>query len=378
MGIKNIINSEIREFITESLNKNIINNNFTTALSEDGDVVANIVNSELNSDNCVLEENILTEGLSNILYHFTYIPQLQKILKVNKFATSSNLGSNADQLKDKGKYFLFSTQRTKCMSGYGSHHGNVAIVLDGRKLNYNFKGFATDYWNWSKKRSDYSNVENYNYALQSGENEDRIVTNKPYIDNANQYIIEIHILINPDQVKKESLAEIILLCKNFNINIFFYLDDNSFKLQNKLKAVDPNSFNLESKEVSAYSEKEGERDLYYAKGFFRTIAPVIIAGNDNDGYNKERELIEELLKSMLEKGGELDQHENIMQDINEKVKRLSSSWGWSNDEYRSIQAGIDNHRGDPNPYFRKLLKMLINDMKKWGVSNLKEYFNKKF
>ena len=34
--------------------------------------------------------------------------------------------------------------------------------------------------------------------------------------------------------------------------------------------------------------------------------------------------------------------------------------------------------GDPNPYLRELLKMLIADMKKWRVKNLKEYFNKKF
>ena len=184
MSIKHIINSELKDlsldFIIEGLNEIINTGNFTTVLSEDGDVVADIVNDELNKNNCTLEEednniennindniesqtdNMLSEGLSDILYHYTYIPHLRNILKYNKFATSTNLGSSADASKDKGKFFFFSTQRTKGMSGYAQHHeNNVAIVLDGRKLNYTFKGFATDYWNWSKKRSEYQDLIQY-------------------------------------------------------------------------------------------------------------------------------------------------------------------------------------------------------------------------
>jgi len=374
--------------------KNNSQNNFNinepNNLSEDGDVVADIVNAELNSDNVILEENnnktenlnILSEGLSDILYHYTYINNLLSILKYNKFATSTNLGSSADAKKDKGRFYFFSTQRTKGMSGYGSHHGNTAIVLDGRKLNYTFKGFATDYWNWSKKRSDYKNISDYTNALQSEENEDRIVTNKPYIDNANKYIIEIHILINPDQVTKETLNEIINLCQGYNIPVFFYLDENSFRVQDKRKAVDPNTFELSpAPDPSDYDVKAEDRDLYNAKWFFKKIAPGIIAGNNiGGGYNDERDAIEKLLKEMLNKGNQSDQYENIMTDINDKVNRLTTSWGriYADDEYRSMQAEIHNNRGDPNPYLRELLKMLVQDMKKWRVKNLKEYFNKKF
>jgi hypothetical protein len=395
MTIKNIINTELKGFtldlIIEGLDEIISTGNFTTVLSEDGDVVVDIVNDELNKNNCTLEEDekiipeqtvMLSEGLSDILYHYTYTSNLTSILKYNKFATSSNLGSNADSWKDKGRYYFFSTQRTKGMSGYARHHGNVAIVLDGRKLNYTFKGNATDYWNWSKKRSDYKSMGDYTNALQSEENEDRIVTNKPYIDNANKYIIEIHISIN-EQNDKTEIEEINSLCQGYSIPIFYYLDENSFKLQNKAKAVDINSLNLQPKEKSAYDEKEGERDLYNAKWFFKKIAPSIIANNNiNDGYNDERDQIEKLLKDLLTKGGQPDQYDNVMQDINDKTKRMTTSSGYgyiyADDEYRSMQAEIHNHRGDPNPYLRELLKMLINDMRKWHVKDLKEYFNKKF
>lgn len=333
-----------------------------------------------NSEQGLNEEDMLNEGLSNILYHFTYTSSLLSILKYNKFATSSNLGSNADSWKDKGRFYFFSTQRTKGMSGYARHHGNVAIVLDGRKLNYTFKGYATDYWNWSKKRSDYKSIGDYTNALQSEENEDRIVTNKPYIDNANKYIIEIHILVNENE-DKDRVYEIESLCKNLNVPVFFYTDDNSFKLQDKRKAIPLANISLEPKDKSAYDEKEGERDLYNAKWFFKKIAPAIIAGNEiGGGYNDEKEVIEKMLKEMLDKGEQSDQFDNVMSDINDKTNRLKTSWGrmYADDEFLSMQAEIHNHRGDPNPYLRELLKMLITDMKKWRVKNLKEYFNKKF
>jgi hypothetical protein len=58
--IKGIIDSEILDLnldlIIEGLNEIISDSNFT-ALTEDGDVVVDIVNDELNKNNCTLEEN---------------------------------------------------------------------------------------------------------------------------------------------------------------------------------------------------------------------------------------------------------------------------------------------------------------------------------
>jgi hypothetical protein len=275
------------------------------------------------------------------------------------------------------------------MSGYGRHHGNVAIVLDGRKLNYTFKGFATDYWNWSTKMKDYKTLGDYTNALKSEENEDRIVTNKPYIDNANNYIIEIHILIGENN-DKDQIIEIETLCKNYNILVFFYTDENSFKLQNKIKSIKLSDINLQPKEKSEYDVSDEEREVYNAKWFFKKIAPAIIAGNDiNDGYNDERDAIEKLLKQLLNKAGQINhvnqaildnQFNDVITDINNKADKMNISWGhfYADDEYRSMQAEIHNNRGNPNSYLRELLKMLVFDMKKWRVKNLKEYFNKKF
>ena len=64
---------------------------------------------------------------------------------------------------------------------------------------------------------------------QSEENEDRIVTNKPYIDNANNYIIEIHIFIIPEHNNKETISEITNLAAGYNLPVYFYLDEPCFR-----------------------------------------------------------------------------------------------------------------------------------------------------
>jgi hypothetical protein len=271
----------------------------------------NIINEELQN---------LFEGLSDIIYHFTHISNLISILKLNKFATSSNLGSNADRWKDKGKFYFFSTQRTKGMSGYGSRHGTVAIVLDGRKLNQNFKGFPTDYWNWSKKRSDYDSINRYIDVLKSSELEDRIVTDKPYIDNASSYIKEIHIEAKRETqnfVNTEQVNEIVGLTSQYNIPVYFYVDENNFKLQNKAKAVAPENLGVAEKEAdNSWDVSADDRAVYDAKWGFKKIAPIIILGNDiGGGYNDEKDAIEKLLKDCLEKYGQLDQYDNVVSDI---------------------------------------------------------------
>jgi len=321
-------------------------------------------------------QNFLTEGLSDVLYHFTYIPHLIKILKLNKFATSSNLGSNADQWKDKGRFFFFSTQRSKGMSGYGRNHGNVCLVLDGMKLNQRFKGFPTDYWNWSKNPKDYDNKSNYIHALQSSELEDRIVTNKPYIDDAKQYIKAIHILTangNNETLRKTDLDNIINEVND--IPIYFYNDENSFKLQDTSKAIPRENISLRS---TTDDYEEPDRSLESLR-YFRYIAPIIILKNDiNDGYNDERDAIEKLLKQFLESVNKNSQKnfDDIMGEINATVKKMSSPW-YNDDAYYSLAADIHNQRGNPDTYFREILKLILNDMKKWRVNNLKDYVKKK-
>jgi len=324
-------------------------------------------------------ENILSEGLSKILYHYTHISNLFSILKMNKFATSSNLGSVADAWKSGGKNFFFSTSRTKGKSGYGRNHGTVAIVLDGEKLNQRYKGFPTDYWNWSTKRSDYKSDNDYMDVLKSKELEDRVVTDKPYIDNAKDYILEIHIQTSSYRnfIDKGEVQEILSLAGN--IPVYFYDNENDFRLQNKAKAIPPENLNVLDKIERRDEKDELERSISDVKWFFKKVAPAIIGKNDmNDGFNDERDAIEKILKQCSEEYNFAHQYEDLMAEINKKAEGLGRGWGYVDDEYYVMSAEIHNHRGNPDKYIRELLKLLINDMKKWRVKNLKDYFVKKF
>lgn len=324
-------------------------------------------------------KNILSEGLSKIVYHYTYTVKLLSILRMNKFATSSNLGSGSDARISGGKVFFFSTSRAKGMSGYGNRHGIVAIVLDGEKLNQRFKGFPIDYWNYSTKRSDYKSTSDYIRALQSNELEDRIVTNKPYIDNAKDYILEIHILarrINQDFLSKNEAREILELAGN--IPVYFYEDENNFMLQNKAKAIPLENLTIPD-EIERYDEENKTarlaRDAQY---FFKEIAPSIIAKNSVDGgINNEKNAIEKLLKQCAEEYEFTDEYEELMDKINKKANDLEQRWAYIDDEYYLMKAEIHNNRGNPDKYFRELLRILINDMKKWNAKNLMDYFVKK-
>jgi hypothetical protein len=326
---------------------------------------------EPNDQNLSENGQVLNEGLSDILYHFTYIPYLISILKSNKFATSSNLGTPADTKGNKGKFFFFSTQRTKGMSGYGGH-GNAAIVLDGRKLNQNFKGSPVDYWNWSTKRTDYKTNTDYINALKSEENEDRIVTDKPYIDNANKYIIETHVLVYSGHTDKKDISEIYSLAQGLSIPVYFYENEQDYKVQNKARALDPNSLAVpDSLDHYEGSQRNDTRD-------FLTLAPyIMLKNNDVKVLDALKQLLMQFLENSYYDDGRnrVDQYDEFWDKVKENIQKLNYNPNkYYNDErYRSISSDIHNNRGNPNPQFRELLRLLVADMRKFKAKNLRDY-----
>jgi len=326
--------------------------------------------------NIIKEElQTINEGLSNIVYHYTYFQQLLNILKENKFHASTNIGTHADFKKTQGKFYYFSMQRTKGLTGYASHHGNnVAIVLDGNKLNQKYKGGPIDYWEWSTSSKDWTDPQHYKEALLSNELEDRIFIDKPTIDNASIYIKEIHIYINEERfgeyISKDDINNIILLTKKYNIPIYFYNNYNSFQLQNKTKTVDPNSFNL-----TGEKKEESER---YESYFIKDVGKYIIYNNE-DNKNKLFKLIDDYFKN--------EKPENIKNFKDDLIKQSNElnwqskekgyrEWGASykhDDMYNGLSAEIHNKKSNPDPIIRSILKMMTDEMRKNKIANLKDY-----
>jgi len=316
-------------------------------------------------------KNYLTEGLSKIVYHYTYISHLISILEMNKFVTSSNLGSSWDEIKSGNKFYFFSTSRAKGSSGYGNRHGNVVLVLNGDKLNQRYKAIPVDYWNYSKKRSDYYSDSEYINALKSLELEDRIITNKPYIDNAKDYIMEIHILVNFNNKRYFNKEVINNIIKNTKIPIYFYKEEKSFQLQDKSKSISPELLELPDKYESEFSEYYTDENIKkrlvsYIKEFFIKISPILIYKNGN-----MKNKIENLLKKIVNEYNVNDEYIEILNKIENKVKEIPFYY---DDIFHVAKAEIHNERGNPNKYIRELLNILIFDIKKIGAKNLNDYF----
>lgn len=139
-------------------------------------------------------KNILNEVLSDIVYHKSRSPL--SILKTDTFKLTSNAGTKSDRIgSDKLYYASFArSKQSAYLRSPGSEE--VLFVLDGKKLNQNFKGGAVDYWQWHKK-SDLGDMSSRDreQMLQSTEMEDRLFSDKPEIKNFSKYIIKVEIYV---------------------------------------------------------------------------------------------------------------------------------------------------------------------------------------
>lgn len=221
----------------------------------------------------LIENKILIEGLSDILYNKTNIDNAYQILKSDKFKLSVTSGTPSDQ--HGSKLYFFSMARNLSSSYFNVHEFSVIFKLDGRKLKQNYKGRPVGYWDMKKTGRN--------------EEEDRIVTDEPYIKNATKYIDELHILLPTkfnidsmsdrfskdvkfskqmgrapteqekidlyggvvlkklDDKQSSLLRKLILECKKNNIDFYSYTHKSDMKLARKDKAVKLSDINLSGK-----------------------------------------------------------------------------------------------------------------------------------
>ena len=173
--------------------------------------------------------NILKEGITDITFHKTSLWQAADIIKNNKFMTSVAFGTETDMKPNKDRLYFLSTMRSPAADYYRAPPA-VIFKLDGRKLSYNHKGSGMDYWGagWGKD-----------------EMEDRLYTDKPYIDNAMSYIKEIHIVMEiPEGGESDMIldrlkeAELIhKIAESNKIPVFFYGNEKDFEILNRTKRM---------------------------------------------------------------------------------------------------------------------------------------------
>lgn len=139
-------------------------------------------------------QDIILEGISPIVYHYTNLRNLYDVLNNNRIELSpGGFTKDVETEKGKGGYFL-STARTRTGSFHATKDVGALIKLDGRKLSHNLSGKAMDYYPGHMRQ----------YNPKGFEQEDRIFSHKPSIDNIQQYILRIDILI---PAKDDDLAQ---------------------------------------------------------------------------------------------------------------------------------------------------------------------------
>jgi hypothetical protein len=294
-------------------------------------------------------QKILNEGASDILYHFTYTTYLLNILQTNEFSLTSAIGSQSDYEINKKKFFYFSTARSQSS---GFKKGDVKIVLDGRKLKYNSKIVPVDYWQWSKNPKDYESKSSYASALASLEQEDRIVSDKPIIPNAIEYIIAIHIYVSKPNMKLKNIIEI---CKNNNIELYLY--DNEKNWLNQIKPI--------SSDID-FSNVEDE-DSYKGRSYFDYDIASMIAYNDIDNYNT--------IARYLNDTDKIKKLDDVLNQLTNNNFRIDGIYFEAGITY--MNSALSNIRSKSNEESKFILSLLTKDLKKYGVNNIKDYLLKK-
>lgn len=303
---------------------------------------------------------VLNEGISDIVYHFTQPYYLVSILKDNNFHASINIGSKADYDTSKGKFYFFSTTRSKTKRYYNR---DVKIALDGRKLANKYKGFPIDYWQYSKNPKDYTDKSGYRQALLSSEEEDRIVLDKPYIENAKSYIKEIHVLIN-----KQTRYDVIESIEKYkdNIPVYYYTDEKAYLTEIKDKAIDPFSYDLiKNIEKSTFSSDR------FPYGIWRLAA--LMSYNDDQMKDK--------IINILSDG---NNNEEINKTIDEQIQKdkynyygeFKHDFDRGKIEFKNvIESAIHNLRTSTDKRVYDIFTLLTNYMKKNNIKTLYDYLH---
>lgn len=295
---------------------------------------------------------ILSESLPDIVYHFTYLNNIINILETNKITLSSALGSTADLKPNRGKFNFLSTTRSKS-SGY--KRGNTKIVLDGQKLNYNYKSIPLDYWGYSKNPKDWTDKSAYIQALGS-EQEDRIVSDKTTIPNFKKYILAIH--VNISNYKRNKLNKIKDLANQNNIPLYLYSSQENWEKQ--INNIDINT-------IPQNSEEDDYHNMSSNTHYREYDLASAIAYNNPENYKKIIDYIND---------------ETEIKSFNEHLSKRIYEWFSINASYKDdaiavIMSIIHNNRSTHKPEIDFLMTLLIKEMRKLKVKTIRDYLEEK-
>ena len=288
-------------------------------------------------------ENLINEGASDILYHFTSTKSLETILSDNQLNLTSKIGSPADD-KSKEYYYMSFTRSKSTKLGYGSRFnfiGAVRLTVNGQKLNQNYKVIPIDYWQYTK-------TPEFMKQTSSDEMEDRLVSDKEKIPNANNYIIAIDVLTKDGEISESLIQN----AQKLGIKLNVFDNEKYFSYGNQKYTVKP-----KPKQSDDEIYTENDKYLYDIIGILTYKEPELF-DQLKDSMN------DELINKIKEYHTDLKYK---LQPNSYKIKELTGS----------LESSITNRKQTPNKLFRKVLHMLTNDFKKTNSENMYQYLESK-
>jgi hypothetical protein len=287
-------------------------------------------------------KKIIKEGTNRgEVYHYTN--KIVKILSDNKINLSSSLGNEADKFGN--KFFFLSLSRTPSTKiGYGVHH-NFRLVLDGNKLNQNFKSIPFDYWKGDWKYNEY-------------EYEDRIVSDKPTIDNISKYIIRIEVVT--DYKIKEVFYKILELAKQRNIPVFFYENKKDLRLKQ-------NNINFEIEDTPNTSQNIQDFSKYEYKTELVSILSIVL-------YEKDILDNDQVLEKKFNKLTELYNLPKLnLDDIKGYMQEMIRSNLLRKNIIKTLKDQLRIYfKGGKGDEFRNWIKILTDEMRKYKSTSIED------
>lgn len=189
-------------------------------------------------------ESMLTEGATDILYHYTTPYNASKILRDGEFKLASSVGVPGEaQYAPKGYHYFLSTTRSR-MGDYHRYKTNGAtmFVLDGRWLGQRYRVKPIDYWEQSWVHAGIGRTR---------ESEDRVFSKNNTIPLTPVTAVHVFVEQNtPDTTpgnlviergRWNEVQQIVKYCSERNIPVYTYYDVRSWRTQNTARAVDPST-----------------------------------------------------------------------------------------------------------------------------------------
>jgi len=195
-------------------------------------------------------QDLISESLSRVAYHYTGLAAANKILQSGNFELSSAPGSVEQQYAPPGRPYFLSTTRTKT-GGYhqGGKWRGVMFDLDGNWFNQRYKSGPIDYWG------------NRGSGMRPSEAEDRVFSAEPTIPIGG--VSAVHVFVAGDQPDDENLRanravarQILIAAKTRGIPAYFYDKHDAWLAQDTRKTGD-------------VSQLTGQRPAGYYRGIRR-------------------------------------------------------------------------------------------------------------